>query len=1368
MSNLDRLLSLSGVLKSSVKGGPSSTNHLTLKQLIAVHESLLDSVLAQDPLGNKEKDSGDTFKVGGVEAIVKRCVPTEEVEKCQTILSNSSSDVSDAQDILLVIQYLLRLNKNKKDIQSSREVVILDGLKNITIPLLLCCSGSYGNLLRDAILDASFPECNGMNVDQDDDNDYSEQLQQCIDFMYSSTYKILNTTTQDASVNMNAKVINTVVEMSSRILTRILLVVDEGCISGGENITIRSRWTSMRESVLDTMQDLTMAILNAICYYGEDGSALVVNGMATTLMRPITALLLPVLFEQKANGESNGIANVNCLRRLNFLWRFICTLIDSEDEDDVDPCSTNKRKCRSFQQVADSVASGMLCALVSNIHTLPLAIPNHRKTPGVKTDGHAKIVQHPTFWAFVKKSLTSGDSVTLGTENRGMKGGGGFTSHMIDGNVSSQKKTFNPYQDEEMEDCDVDQDQLVRRRAIHVLRTVIDQEYDILQNERRSKKAKNGSDSSLELFKRVELWKKYILCFETLEIEVEAHLVDQVYPTVTELCAACVEVDPPSGCESLSLPKISWEWVASIFSRVLLSDSPTLRKLGLYRLFSGKAGISLNDEYAPEAIEQNIKSDNADTKKKAPTSAKQAKKQAKLSKKKGKGKGKVKVKAQPAPIRVMSATFVLFSIIHSYDSLSTSVGTGINVEGDDGKTSNDDLQKLLPVFLSKYTKSLFTDRQRLTELIEGMLSQRFIGATRAKNLVLIYNSILDAWSDGSTIKIPLSKDNVEGAVSGYRKLFNSGSVVFDYRQSLLLALSKVLSLSNLPKNEPPAPLSILKVLSLYPVSDEFNDLNEFDIQTKSNLRIWMDSFGDNWTSNVGAACAAAFVSGDLIPYTEGGADALIATSTNEREVGSSISKMCELANDSPSLLWPAISKGLSSISPFGQQMLPMAPKIGQRAARALILFVSGCKERILSGIGHGDLVLDKSGHMMPPPPNIELLISRAVSFTMNQLEMASICNFDENSIPANTFILLIDQLMVLKKSFPSSIIMESVLQKVLMNSIDSLLQQDTSNSEPKGCIEMVKHISTAYGVLSVGAKLNENDSPTTSQSDGQIDIVHICSSILKMDFKAPPRDSSSTLATWQVKGMRSIFQHAKWGTLMHLMPMVYKSKSIPVSTFRSLHNDVFDVVLDSVNATPASALPTLFETAVISARHSFHFIENSGEDDNDQLQYSQGMRKIIGTFFAIMKDTEQNSMRAYMLSVMCGLIFRPRLLVQEYSSLQKIKDRDGKYSVKKHAPILQAFRKFVKDAGNQKSHILKYAMGYISAGWLGDQDDMSRTGLPAIPYREDIAKLLIHKEEKYEQSSVHQEGEYFFVFQLHFIHPDSSIFAQIQSPRQVS
>jgi len=60
----------------------------------------------------------------------------------------------------------------------------------------------------------------------------------------------------------------------------------------------------------------------------------------------------------------------------------------------------------------------------------------------------------------------------------------------------------------------------------------------------------------------------------------------------------------------------------------------------------------------------------------------------------------------------------------------------------------------------------------------------------------------------------------------------------------------------------------------------------------------------------------------------------------------------------------------------------------------------------------------------------------------------------------------------------------------------------------------------------------------------------------------------------------------------------------------------------------------------------------------------------------------------------------------------------------------------VKMAGTERSHILKTALGRITVAWLGT--DKTRLGQNAIPYRDDIVKLLLHKEAKIEESAKNQ------------------------------
>ena len=97
--------------------------------------------------------------------------------------------------------------------------------------------------------------------------------------------------------------------------------------------------------------------------------------------------------------------------------------------------------------------------------------------------------------------------------------------------------------------------------------------------------------------KNVDDWMKYVLCFEMLEMEFELHLVDQVWRTVREISSGIGGGTPstsPNVAEtggSSYLPSITFGDVSSLLNRVLLAEAPTMRKLGLYRLLSGDAGV---------------------------------------------------------------------------------------------------------------------------------------------------------------------------------------------------------------------------------------------------------------------------------------------------------------------------------------------------------------------------------------------------------------------------------------------------------------------------------------------------------------------------------------------------------------------------------------------------------------------------------------------------------------------------------------------------------------------------------------------------------------------------------------------------------
>ena len=129
--------------------------------------------------------------------------------------------------------------------------------------------------------------------------------------------------------------------------------------------------------------------------------------------------------------------------------------------------------------------------------------------------------------------------------------------------------------------------QLLRRRGLYLLGLLIEGQQSIT--------------CSTNILSRIAQWRKYVACFETLEMEFESHLVDQVWPTVSELFeqAAVFESQrcKKNNDSSLSMPPIcSWDWLKLLLSTILTSDqTPILRKLCLYRLFKGEAGVKVSN-----------------------------------------------------------------------------------------------------------------------------------------------------------------------------------------------------------------------------------------------------------------------------------------------------------------------------------------------------------------------------------------------------------------------------------------------------------------------------------------------------------------------------------------------------------------------------------------------------------------------------------------------------------------------------------------------------------------------------------------------------------------------------------------------------
>ena len=337
----------------------------------------------------------------------------------------------------------------------------------------------------------------------------------------------------------------------------------------------------------------------------------------------------------------------------------------------------------------------------------------------------------------------------------------------------------------------VSMDQMLRRRGVYLLRLLVEHSTDTI-------------------------WLKYVLCFEALEMETENHLVDQVWDTVAEICAAAAA---PREDKVQSLPSMTWDWISAMLARVLLSETPVLRKLGLYRFLSGHTGIQItcndNDDGTSSDPLQPVKSKNA--------------------------KSKRNKAVHSAPLSLVSTDFVFDVILPSYDTLGQSVGTNMQFVVN-GKAEVHDIAALVPKFLGAYLRAVDEPHRYL--FLSALFSPSTICNMRLKNVVLMFEAVASVDLD-----FPVDHDLIHEAVQSFGQLFGGMSIVASYRERLLDAFATILSRSSIKVALDP--ILVLKVLALYPIaaprisSDSESTVNAPSENTTYQLL-------QTWVSNLGA------------------------------------------------------------------------------------------------------------------------------------------------------------------------------------------------------------------------------------------------------------------------------------------------------------------------------------------------------------------------------------------------------------------------------------------------------------------------------------------------------------------------------------
>jgi hypothetical protein len=894
-----------------------------------------------------------------------------------------------------------------------------------------------------------------------------------------------------------------------------------------------------------------------------------------------------------------------------------------------------------------------------------------RSLPGISQEQAARPLNQPAVWELILLLLNQGIQVPK-------------KASWVEDSWKTQTATV---------DESSTSSQLLRRRGLYLLRIMTAPENKLLE------------------------WHKYVACFETLEMEFEPHLVDQVWETVAELCS---QISEEQSLLQEIPPLLSWSWMSVLLARIISSyETPILRKLGLYRLFKGQAGIVV-DAAVPDGDDTSNENDASASSKKKKTRNTQA-----------------KPKSQRGlPLQKVSTDFVLGVILPSFGSLLASVGTTMHLE-ENRKVVAEDMIPLLSNFLDAYIQTMVDDSDKLEEFFRGLLSPDIVCKLPRKTAVHIFSSIADNIQNRKDFSIPIQEETLKALVQSFRMLFSFGSVVLRYREALLQSLATMLAHSQASGNV--SPLTILSVLALYPSpvppasdmqSSNLDSNNDADASwidqdpALASLRQWLLRLGQgspSWARTVGSAVSTAFVDGVLLassPTTPSVNapqewDPASGATDLERDTGKAVALFCALATVSASeLMWPAIHKGLARAS---VAMVESKWLKADCVTRALLLLERGCKLQVLSGMGNGDLMVDrKTQQMMSPPQNIETMLSSGVSFIMRHVhalltpKSPSSATLSGRSGDAKrvstTFAALVSQLQTLHAGFPSSMAVSGAVDGLLKECIEALSSSDSVTKEGNN----VQRIALVYAALSCGGEVEESS------------LLSTCKMVLNLQFF----ESAGGVAG-DGQSSRSVFQYAKWGALSILLPRLFDSFQADTGEVQSFLNKVFDETSDAVEATPVSALVPLFRCVVVAASGRFSVEADTGVViDKENLIH---LEKIIGALFRLMDDCKNSADAMFMLDEISALLFQPHLLLDENTRI--LQDADCQL------PLRDAFRELMKIAGRCRPHVSRAVLCRIASGWLGSEGD---AGIAAIPYRDDLARLLLYKEDGIDEAASNQ------------------------------
>ena len=1111
----------------------------------------------------------------------------------------------DLSRALLVVQFLLKLNDI--DIGSSsidgesvdndgRTTVIDDALNTIILPLILgssttsrssSSSSSHSSMtifltnivIQDTIMNHVYPTTTLTGI--------IKSCKLCLDTLQCAV--VINTTTITSTTRRKC-ILDTVCHVLVRIHDHVITNQSKNKKKKVDGDAAAATLMVIR----DTMHSVIITILRSVvvtCCTTNAGSKDKGNSganeeehsnsnntsssmMSLSAMRYITGRLLPKLYPPIKEGNVVSPSSNNDMKNISMLWNEISKLLMEYNDiihhrlKDVKKVGGEGDDNVNYDTVP-MAATAMLCIVLPTFRAIELQ--QYMMDPpllSISGDNTMQLCSRPIYqrclWTLLRHCMgrcggVRGSSSRYdGTAINAAGGGGGRGMSLLSSydNADEDEEGYE-YRDR------ASLDQLLRRRSAYALRIMLEHERDILLRSnnggsgdtliKKSKKKIVGNNNEEIIRQRqledVNVWMKYALCFEMLEMETELHLVEQVWTTVVEITTQINEDrnntnedeeddedtdnlnGPPVLCR---LPRPTWDDVGSLLRLVLASELPTMRKLGLFRFLSGHTGVETStgtvvttsssligigirdkqdEDSTTNTIFMNSPNDKGSTKK---------------------------------TISIVSVDFVIHVVLRSYDSIiGTKAGEGMHIE-EEGRQERVSISDLLTSFLVNYTTSLATmaaatasnglgnaTTSRLSEFVNLIFCPSMIQGSKARSLILYYRSVASALDTLPSMTkrgpwlLNLDPDNIITAIRSMRAMFSSGGAPKAMQDSLRVDLAIVLK-SAKPWNKI-APTLILQVLALFPPLevDEAGDA----LLSKARLALseWLTGFDDGmWAKNASSACASAFVSGQLVPF--GDMNIMSGIDFAEREIGLSVCVFCLLSGSGSELLWPAVSKGLQSVITTTTSSLSTA---FCKANRSMILLEYGCKEGMLSGMGNGDVLLGKSnGFMVPPPLNIESLLGNAVQFIMGRLESLSTALFkttatdgtsssvgatrSSTSNSASAYLaILIGQLRVLYLAYPSSIVMSQAVDVLLQNSVRSLIAMEHTKTEIDDSTSPVKSLILCYAALSCGASFVGEEK--------LCQLILTCRTILNVELSLPPGMKNDAKQAY-----RSMFQYAKW------------------------------------------------------------------------------------------------------------------------------------------------------------------------------------------------------------------------------------------------